>query len=352
MAMGYLIPDTEKPVQYKIPTLIMNLSKLEKSSTVKEIIPDGSLADWEGIEPIAYGQKFGEGKKASGIEALYACRDSKYLYMAAEITEGIPLAAVFGLEYDMKGDSDYGIHFAIDRTALVFRFNSKGRVADGYGVYGDVIEIRVPLSDLGNPKDLHINCIYSYEKNKAVNTEVHSWYPVPELIKAKDGSLKIDSAELLTGKIKLDGSIEDWSTMQYNKVSDQVGDVGKKSADITDVYTAIDQEYLYVAIKTKGGIPFVGIQLDTNGDGANEYGVDCSYDYISMGVHQYMSGKDKVIANGLKYIAYDEVFEFAVPLKLIGDPKEVTINALWTNVEDNSAESDQISQPISVSNQS
>lgn len=118
MAMGYQVSGKKKSVLYKTPTQIMNLSTLGKSSTAKEIIPDGSLADWEGIEPIAYGQKIKSGKKISGIEELYACRDSKYLYMAARITEGLSPTASFDLECDKKGDPDFSIRFTIDRKYL------------------------------------------------------------------------------------------------------------------------------------------------------------------------------------------------------------------------------------------
>lgn len=169
------------------PYTIMNLTDETKKDI--SIYPNGSLEDWDDAEPIAYGKASAEGEPFAGIKALYAMKDSKYLYLAVKLTKGIPVFVNFNLDFNRDQIEDYVFMFDTcynnSENASLFRFQRKGnsskRIEDGYGAYGDVVEIKVSLEELGNPETIDITASLNEEMRKdKITAEVREWQEVPD----------------------------------------------------------------------------------------------------------------------------------------------------------------------------
>ncbi len=142
--------------QFLKPFKVMNTGT--KSKEADTILPNGDLADWKGTEPLAVGEDPKDLSNREGIREFYAMKDSRYLYLAAALTVKSPKMVSFDLDFDGDGTTDYSLIYNTEDGTHLFLFQKKGKsmkwIGDGFGVYGTVVETRIKLSDLGNPKKI------------------------------------------------------------------------------------------------------------------------------------------------------------------------------------------------------
>lgn len=163
------------------PCKVMNVNDKTDMSLYKNIIyPDGNLVDWKKTKPIATAAEPSNGEKSVGIQAIYAKTDQENLYLAASLTGEIPIQVSFGLDVNDDKKTDYTVDFKNGSYAHAYLSETgKKSYKEVYGAYGDVVEIIIPLSQLGSPTAIHVSAVYGADKEKyGVNTELNAWYPV------------------------------------------------------------------------------------------------------------------------------------------------------------------------------
>lgn len=347
------------------PCKVMNINdKKCQSTTDNNIYADGSLEDWGKVTPLATGTASYKSSQLIGIKKLYAKMDNKYLYLAATVTGGIPASVDFHLDMDGDKWKDYTVDFE-KNTGCAVLYLFKGtkwlKDEDVFGAYCDVVEIKIALSGLGNPKAIHLKAFYGDDKKKyGVNSEITTWKVVPGSKMTASDKTDTDYPDNATqdgkpqtsdqttsdqttsgikvGKITLDGKLDDWNSMEKTVYEDPKGDAGN-GIDMQTIYAAKDDQYLYIAAKVVGNNHSIKMKLDCNGDGIEEYGANGNNDADAVHLFRFQGGAATEFSC-YNYIAYDDVVEMAVPLKDFNNPENIAVY-MWTNPDNQPEEADQ-----------
>jgi hypothetical protein len=136
------------------------------------ITVDGDAGDWSGIDPALTDPQGDDSVSYTGddIEALYLAQDSENLYLRMDLWENVNTSFANGppphegaYEFTLYNDGTYpGLRFTVafdfwqTNSQWCLGCNDSGVPAElvGYdlvGVNGSVIEVKTPLSTLGNP---------------------------------------------------------------------------------------------------------------------------------------------------------------------------------------------------------
>jgi hypothetical protein len=125
--------------------------------------------------------------------------------------------------------------------------------------------------------------------------------------------------------MKMDGSEAKWNGIRPI-VTDASGDAKTEGTDIREVYGVMDDEYLYLMLKTAGPIDKQAaflFDLDTNNDAEIEYSVRLENNYTRL----WNFNTDQTITESLQY-GWGDVVEVKVPLLLIQNPVTIKVRAL------------------------
>lgn len=127
----------------------------------------------------------------------------------------------------------------------------------------------------------------------------------------------------LQNSMAMDGSLTGWKGIKPI-ASDPSGDAEEDAADITSIFAVKDSKYLYVAVKVLGSNPIVDLNIDTNGDGKEDYLALC-YANDRM-AYIFDSSHDGKVA-GYVPVGYKDAVELKVPLALFSSANNLRINA-------------------------
>jgi len=145
------------------------------------IVVDGSLGDWAGFDPTATDSVGDTSRKGTDIEAVYAARDSEYLYVAAQVRGENPYVN-FELDYDGDGQKEFVVHGrAADRAADIWRSDQGDDTPAGevLAEFGEVLELRVPLGLIESPERIAIHVSGGTGKPEyAISDDVPGWFEV------------------------------------------------------------------------------------------------------------------------------------------------------------------------------
>jgi len=129
----------------------------------------------------------------------------------------------------------------------------------------------------------------------------------------------------------IDGYEDDWIQRGYQPLAiDKVGDVPDIGEDLKSVFVVNDEENLYFMIRfADKPTTDVCLFFDINGDGIWDYSIRARPEdtflakTITPGYHERIAGLNS---------GYEQVVEFKVPLKLMGNPTEIRVQiASWSN---------------------
>jgi hypothetical protein len=120
------------------------------------------------------------------------------------------------------------------------------------------------------------------------------------------------TAGRLMNSMALDGSLNCWKGIKPVK-TDPAGDAVGGAGDITELYAAMDEKFLYGAVKVSGN-PIVTFEIDTNGDNKDDYVALC-YAQDKMAFLIDMN-HDKGFA-GYVPVGFKQAVEFKIPLALL-----------------------------------
>ncbi|HEX2946923.1 MAG TPA: hypothetical protein VHT96_13300 [Clostridia bacterium] len=136
--------------------------------------------------------------------------------------------------------------------------------------------------------------------------------------------------------ISLDGNLAGWKGIEPVG-SDPAGDVADGKFDITDLYAARDEKYLYIGLKATGIKPDLDINIDTDGDDEGEYTALCYVDDRIAFIDDE-SNKAKGHA-GIIPLGYNKAVELKIPLAMLKNPESIQISANY-NKDDNGNDPD------------
>lgn len=129
---------------------------------------DGSLEDWAAAGPLAIDDTGASPAGCGDLQALYAYKDSAYLYLAVKASGNKP---VVDINLDLNGDgaSDYVlICFSNQQRYDLFRLKAEGgaeNIASHPLIFKDAFELRVPLEEIGTPDVIMINASICRNEN-------------------------------------------------------------------------------------------------------------------------------------------------------------------------------------------
>ena len=167
-----------------------------RSTQTATIVVDGDPSDWFSLEP-AYLDPKGdcECSQDYDIKAIFTAIDSNYAYIMVE-TYGIPInkSAILEINFDYKPGQHFG-HGPLDDLGTNFRgsdiyawvdIDLDGKSEDypiaGYSVVrGDVLEARIPLSEIGNPSYFNVTFLNIW--NGSSSCDVSKNIPSPSPLK-------------------------------------------------------------------------------------------------------------------------------------------------------------------------
>jgi hypothetical protein len=158
------------------------------------IIVDGDASDWNGIDPVVTDMQGDDSGLYAGddLKAVYAAKDNTNLYVRMDVWgnantnfSNSPSPDEGRYMFNISGNGPYGfMHFGIaydrNNSRWSLGYNGSDTVAglkgpEYVGVQNGVIELKVPLSAIGNPTDY-------YEIGAEVNTCcIQDWYIVDEV---------------------------------------------------------------------------------------------------------------------------------------------------------------------------
>lgn len=168
-----------------IPCKAMNIyDNKYQSNSDNNIYPNGSLEDWGEVTALATGTAPYNSSQQVGIKKLYAKMDKKYLYLATTVAAGIPAYINYNLDINGDKKKEYQINFENTSYPGIYVYEGNKRrelgEEDGFGVYSDVIELKIALSVIGNPENINLTAAYGGNKKKyGVNSEITAWKEVP-----------------------------------------------------------------------------------------------------------------------------------------------------------------------------
>lgn len=164
--------------------------QVEGDGESSKISVDGEASDWQGIEPLVTDPEGDAPSKDEDLKAFYITNDSVFLYFTVEFYSDTPRSVCeFPIDKDIDGEEDYFIFAKYDEVQ-VFTGGSpseEGHIGDGEVSLGMVLEGRIPLELIGNPKKLGINKI-------EVVTVVDGHLTFPD---NWEGSLEVDIKEFV-----------------------------------------------------------------------------------------------------------------------------------------------------------
>jgi len=186
---------------------------------------------------------------------------------------------------------------------------------------------------------------YSYhlgERNEKILLKAEEALKVAEYIVAKYWANKVNNVVEDLGPlgIVIDGYSDDWASRFAALTIDQAGDVTIKGEDLKALYLANDEENLYFMIQFSDKpeadvVLFFDIAgLNRTFDGIWDYHVRASPRHGAFLAKTIRSDYHEYITD-LKF-ACDEVMEFKIPLKLMGNPTAVKMQvASWSDEKNN-----------------
>ena len=130
--------------------------------------------------------------------------------------------------------------------------------------------------------------------------------------------------------------LKDWATIDWNQIKplavDKVGDALDGATDLEAGYAVMDEGYLYLAAKTNSVDPMVDISIQCNGDQGNQFLVLFLSNLNRADIFRIDQGK--AVPIGSASLSYNPL-ETVIPLKMLGDPKSVTVNFAVKRIKGN-----------------
>jgi hypothetical protein len=126
----------------------------------------------------------------------------------------------------------------------------------------------------------------------------------------------------LSNSMSLDGNLTCWKGMEPIG-TDPAGDVAAGRFDITGLYAAKDERYLYIAVKASGSHPDIDVNIDTNCDGEEDCTALCYVDQLVAFLDD--SSHERHI--GCVPLSFKKAIEFKIPLALIHASGDMQISA-------------------------
>lgn len=149
---------------------------------------DGNPGDWHGTEPLVTDPEGDAPSKDEDFKAFYMINDSEYLYFMVEFCSETPRSVCdLHIDKDLDGQEDITIIVKQDQALHVFagQPSEDTIIGEGEAALGTVIEGKVSLDLIGNPKKLGINRIDIVTKFDESASIPDQW----------EGSLEVDIIE-------------------------------------------------------------------------------------------------------------------------------------------------------------
>lgn len=118
------------------------------------------MDEWTDIKPSSTDASGDALNGGDDIESIYAAKDPQYLYLAA-VVKGKDPSVNFKLDYNNDDKPEYGANYDPYRnTIYIFRFDEEDKSVLIDSIHsaasGNGIELKIPLSTIGNPGKLEV----------------------------------------------------------------------------------------------------------------------------------------------------------------------------------------------------